>query len=70
MIALFILPDYPASKTGSAMWSMTEEMRLIANVRIQADRVSATEAKAGVWRGLRMSVLDFKMWFLVFLNIG
>jgi hypothetical protein len=52
MIALFILPDYPSSKSGSAMWSMTEEMRLIAQVRIQADRVSTSETKRGVWWGL------------------
>jgi hypothetical protein len=70
MIALFILPDYPSSKSGSAMWSMTDDMRLIAQVRIQADRVSSTESKRGVWWGLKMSVLDYKMWFLVFLNIG
>lgn len=70
MIALFILPDYPTSKTGSARWTMTEDMRTIAAARIAADRVSTTEAKAGLLRALKMSVFDYKMWFLVLMNIG
>ncbi|GKT50998.1 putative transporter [Colletotrichum spaethianum] len=70
MIALFILPDYPDSSTGSARWSMTEDMRKVAAARILADRVSTSEAKAGVWAGLKMSVFDYKMWLLVGLNIG
>jgi len=65
VIALFILPDYPHSKTGSATWSMTEDMRIIAAARIAADRVSTTHAKAGVLQGLKMSVFDYKMWLLV-----
>ncbi|KAJ0332487.1 hypothetical protein COL922a_011465 [Colletotrichum nupharicola] len=39
LTAFFILPNYPHSKTGGAMWSMTEEMRRIAVARIQDDRV-------------------------------
>jgi predicted MFS family arabinose efflux permease len=70
MIALFVLPDYPHSKTGSARWSMTEDMRIVAAARIAADRVSTSEAKAGVLEGLKMSVFDYKMWMLVALNIG
>ncbi|KAL0942079.1 major facilitator superfamily transporter [Colletotrichum truncatum] len=70
MIALFILPDYPDSTTGSARWSMTEDMRKVAAARILADRVSTAEAKAGVWEGLKMSVFDYKMWLLVGMNIG
>jgi MFS family permease len=65
VIALFVLPDYPHSKTGSATWSMTEDMRIIAAARIAADRVSTTHAKAGVLQGLKMSVFDYKMWLLV-----
>ncbi|KAJ0337915.1 hypothetical protein COL922a_006228 [Colletotrichum nupharicola] len=70
MIALFILPDYPDSTTGSARWSMTEDMRKVAAARILADRVSTAEAKTGVWHGLKMSVFDDKMWLLVGMNIG
>jgi len=65
VVALFVLPDYPHSKTGSARWSMTEDMRIIAAARIAADRVSTTHAKAGVLQGLKMSVFDWKMWLLV-----
>ncbi|UQC73380.1 uncharacterized protein CLUP02_00024 [Colletotrichum lupini] len=70
MIALFILPDYPDSNTGSARWSMTEDMRKLAAARILADRVSTSEATAGVWAGLKMSIFDYKMWLLVGMNIG
>ncbi|KAL2872972.1 hypothetical protein SGCOL_011896 [Colletotrichum sp. CLE4] len=70
MIALFILPDYPDSTTGSARWSMTEDMRKVAAARILADRVSTSEAQAGVWAGLKMSIFEYKMWLLVGMNIG
>lgn len=70
IVALFLLPDYPHSTTGSTMWTMTEEMRIIARVRIEADRVTSSHAKAGIWTGLKMSVFDIKTWLLAFLNIG
>lgn len=70
LIALFILPDYPHSTTGSAQWSMTEDMRKIAAARIAADRVSTSEAETGIWAGLKLSIFDYKMWMLVALNIG
>lgn len=67
--SMFLLPDYPHSKTGSAKWSMTEDMRRLAEVRILADRVSDVEADAGVWTGLKLCLLDYKTWLLVFVNI-
>jgi hypothetical protein len=70
LVALFLLPDYPHSQTGSAMWTMTEDMRKIAAARIAADRVSTSEAKSGVWEGLKMAIFDWKMVLLVALNIG
>lgn len=70
VIALFILPDYPDSTTGSARWSMIEDMRKVAAARILEDCVSTTEAKSGVLQGLRLSVFDYKMWLLVGMNIG
>ena len=70
LIALFVLPDYPDSTTGSARWSMTEDMRKVAAARILADRVSTSEGKAGVLQGLKLSVFDYKMWLLVGMNIG
>jgi len=70
VICMFMLPDYPHSKTGSAQWSLTEDMRRLAAARIAADRVSVTtEAKTGVWQGLRLCLVDYKTWILVFANI-
>src|SRR5687768_18378111 len=65
VVCMFMLPDYPHSTTGSTRWSMTEDMRRLAAARIQADRVSDLEAKAGVWQGLKLCVLDYKTWILV-----
>lgn len=70
LICIFILPDYPSSKTGSAMWSMTEDMRKIAAARILADRVSVSEGKHGPWYGLKMCLKDYKTWILVIMNLS
>lgn len=69
VVALFLLPDYPHSRTGSAMWTMTEDMRRIAEVRIIADRTSDVEAKSGIWYGLKLSLADYKLWLIVCINI-
>lgn len=52
------------------MWTMTEDMRTIARVRMQADRTTSSVASPGVWRGLLMAVTDHKMWLIAFMNIG
>jgi len=70
VIAFFLLPDYPHTKTGSAMWTMTEDMRKIAHVRILADRVSEVEIKTSIWHGLKLTVIDYKFWLLVGVNIS
>jgi sugar phosphate permease len=64
LTAYFILPNYPHSKTGSAMWSMTEEMRKIAVVRIEADRVEKY-SESTVWQGLRLALADVKTYIFV-----
>ncbi|KAM0277432.1 hypothetical protein ACHAQH_005796 [Verticillium albo-atrum] len=69
-IAIFILPDYPDSTSGSAKWSMTEDMRRIAAARILADRVSVSEDKTGVWHGLKLCLTDYKTWIIVSLNLS
>ncbi|KAH8171833.1 major facilitator superfamily protein [Sarocladium implicatum] len=69
MICLWIIPDYPTSTTGSAMWSMTEDMRKIAAARVIADRPSTSEAKPGAWEGLKMAVRDPKLYILTLMNI-
>lgn len=66
--AFWILPNYPHSKHGSAMWSMTEDMRRIAITRIQADRVE-TPADSTVWQGLRLVLTDIKTYIFIFMNI-
>lgn len=64
LTAYFILPNYPHSKNGSAMWSMTEDMRRVAMARIQADRVEqATDST--VWQGLRLALTDIKTYIFV-----
>lgn len=70
IISLFILPDLPHQTTGSTRWSMTEDMRIIARVRMEADRVTSTQAKAGIWTGLKMTIFDGKMWLIAMYNIG
>lgn len=70
VIAFFLLPDYPHSTTGSATWTMTEDMRKIAQVRILADRVSETEIKSSIWHGLKLTVIDYKFWLLTGVNIS
>ena len=70
VVAMFLLPDYPHSTTGSATWSMTEDMRRLAVARIAADRVSMTEGKNGIWQGLKLCLIDYKTWVLVFCNIA
>ncbi len=70
LVCMFVLPDYPGSQSGSAYtWSMTEDMRRLAEARILADRVSVAEAKSGVWYGLKLCLIDYKTWLLVFMNI-
>ncbi|KAM0722812.1 hypothetical protein Q7P37_002254 [Cladosporium fusiforme] len=71
--AMFILPDYPASRSGSTMWTMTEDMRRIAEVRMLADRVTVAsldeETKPTIWQGFKMSLMDYKLWLIIFINI-
>ncbi|KAL2207290.1 MFS general substrate transporter, partial [Sarocladium strictum] len=67
--AFFLLPDYLHSRTGSAMWTMTENMRRIAEARIIANRTSDIEAKSGIGYGLKLSLADYKLWLIVCINI-
>lgn len=67
LTAYFILPNYPHSKSGSAMWSMTEDMRRIAVARIEADRVEVYN-ESTVWQGLRLALTDVKTYIFVSLS--
>lgn len=63
--ALFMLPDYPDSTTGSTQWSMTEDMRKVAAARMLADRVSEPEQKRSLWVGVKLSMSDYKTYLFV-----
>jgi MFS family permease len=65
IMALFVLPDYPDSKTGSTRWSMTEDLRRLAAARMEADRVSEPQSTRSVWGGLRLSLTDYKTYLFV-----
>ncbi|GKT62384.1 LOW QUALITY PROTEIN: major facilitator superfamily transporter [Colletotrichum tofieldiae] len=69
LTAYFILPNYPHSKTGGAMWSMTEDMRRIAVARIEADRVEQP-TDSSVWQGLRLALTDMKTYIFAPLLLG
>jgi MFS family permease len=63
--ALFLLPDYPGANTGSARWSMSEDLRRLAAARMQVDRVSESEEKHTILNGLRLSLTDYKTYVFV-----
>lgn len=68
LTAFFVLPNYPHSQNGSAMWSMTEDMRKIAVARILDDRVEKS-SESSVWHGLKLAVTDVKTFIFIFMNI-
>lgn len=65
IIALFVLPDFPGSNTGSCRWLFTEEERRISADRIQRDRVTEKKIEGSVWTGLSAAVKDVKTWIFV-----
>jgi MFS family permease len=65
IVAMFILPDYPESKTGSGRWLFTEEERQFAVDRIARDRVSTQETNRSVFHGLKLAATDYRTWIFV-----
>jgi MFS family permease len=65
--AVFVLPDFPESTTGSATWLLTPEERMVAIERMKRDRVSLVteEGKRSVWYGLKLAVIDYRTWVFV-----
>lgn len=57
---MFILPDFPGSKTGDAKWLFSEEEQKLAIDRIQRDRVSAPETNESIMHGLKLAVTDYR----------
>lgn len=68
-VSMFILPDFPESKTGSGKWLFSEEERKFAMDRIAKDRVSAPEEEEGIMHGLKLAVKDYRTWVFVGLPI-
>jgi MFS family permease len=66
--ALFLLPDYPESKTGSQTWSMDEDCRRLAVARIEADRVTGSTGRGKVFAGVKLVMTDPKMYMFVSLR--
>jgi MFS family permease len=65
LVALFVLPDFPGDKTGSARWLFNDRERWVSVDRIQRDRVSEKKIDRSVWTGLRAAVMDVKTWLFV-----
>jgi hypothetical protein len=66
--AFFVLPNFPTSPNGGAMWYMSEDMRKVANARILDDRVENSE-KSTVVQGIKLALWDPKTYGFLFLNI-
>ncbi|CAK1360977.1 putative transporter [Cercospora beticola] len=67
--AFWTLPDYPHSKTGSQTWSMNEDMRRLAEARMEADRVTGASGTAGIWHGVKLCLVDPKLYLFTLLNL-
>jgi len=68
-LMLIVLPDYPHSRTGSQKWSMTEDMRRLAEARMEADRVTGATGRVDIKVGLLACVKDVKLYIFAFLNL-
>lgn len=64
-VAMFVLPDYPESKTGSGRWLFSENERQFAVDRIARDRVSTPESDRSVFHGLKLAATDYRTWIFV-----
>lgn len=67
-IALFVLPDYPAT----TRW-LTEEEKIIAQGRLAADAGSddvLEEDKVSIWRGIAWAGKDYRVWLFAGLQMA
>jgi sugar phosphate permease len=65
LVAIFFLPDFPDSKSGSKTKLFSPEECQIAIDRMSRDHVSTTESNRGVWYGLKLAGSDFRVWIFV-----
>lgn len=67
-IAFILLPDLPKDDSGSGKWLFTAEERQIAIGRMARDAVSNQEDEKSVMQGLKLAVIDIKLWIFVSIN--
>ncbi|KAF0327794.1 allantoate permease [Colletotrichum asianum] len=67
VLAMFLLPDFPASESGSATWLLTKEERQVAVERMARDQVSNQESNNSLWYGLQTAVKDYRVWVFAFI---
>lgn len=65
--AVYVLPDYPESKTGNGRRLFTEDERQVAVERIARDRVSTPETNGSVFYGLKLATSDYRTWIFALL---
>ncbi|PVH81135.1 MFS general substrate transporter [Cadophora sp. DSE1049] len=65
--SIFLLPDFPASTTGSTAWLFTPEERQVAIARIERDQVSNQESNHSIWYGLKIATSDYRVWVIAFI---
>ncbi|KAL2784945.1 major facilitator superfamily domain-containing protein [Aspergillus keveii] len=58
IVALFVLPDFPGTATGSTKWLFSDAERALAIERVRRDQVSNQESDRSVWFGLKSAVKD------------
>jgi hypothetical protein len=62
-VAVFVLPDFPESNSGSGKWLFSEEEKKLSVDRITRDRVSSGTAEdEGIMHGLKLAVMDYRTW--------
>ncbi|KAL5412835.1 hypothetical protein PMIN06_005880 [Paraphaeosphaeria minitans] len=60
--AMFILPDFPESNSGSGKWLFSAEEKQLSVERIARDRTSSSSEDEGIKHGLRLAVMDYRTW--------
>jgi MFS family permease len=68
-IAIFMMPDFPESSTGSQKWLLTEDERKVALQRIEVDRI-AQEGNRSLWFGFKSAALDYRTWTFILMLIA
>lgn len=64
-IAPVLLPDLPGQNSGSVRWLFSEEEQRLAVDRMARDAVSNQEDNASLRHGLKLAVMDIRMWIFV-----